>query len=756
MNPQHAVIVPTVLGLGLMVSLLSLGRDALHRLRGPGWMSRRCGIQGRGAALVALGRPEEARLDHAGWRRRRTYVVLAVVCLPLSVYLLAGSWGNYIGWTGWVESIAWIFVAYLAAVAAFAAVGLTAAVLALRATDPPTWVRRPLARTALGRVPDRPAVGTTVIEHPAHVRRARRDRPVRPLGPHHVTDGVADAARVVAGIWTVVAAAALGWATLRGAIPATPEELDVAIAGPAWIALYLLLLASAVVVHRWELAGAVGMAVAALGLALLSSIQYPSWVALGVAATFAVPAFLHWLAWQRDHHVHHLVRVAGLTVLLLVGAWTGAEAVYGHYFGPTHPASTVVALPPSPLSWAWAGGTTGDATTVVARVRAHDEAPPASVRLAVAPTPDLVDPTWSDEVVTGDEDEHVARRTVDGLEPGTTYHWAVEVDGVLDRVRTGTIRTMPEGPASFTLAAAACARSGSNGAVFDAIREGEPLVYLQLGDIHYANIGVDDPGRFRAALQQVLTEPGQAALYRSTSIAYTWDDHDYAANDGDASSPSRPAAGSVYRSWVPHHGLVSSAPTGPIGQSFVAGRVRVVMTDTRSQRTPPGAPGAEEQVLGPEQEAWFADELAAARAAGQVVVWAGSTPWIGAAGSNSDTWAGYPDARRRLADLVVDADMEDRLVAVAGDAHMVAIDDGSHTDYSTEGSGGFPLLQAAALDRPGSVKGGPYSGGTFPGGGQYGEIEVRDAGGPTLEVTLRGRTWDGVELTAQTFTLPAG
>jgi len=39
---------------------------------------------------------------------------------------------------------------------------------------------------------------------------------------------------VLASGWTVAVVAVLGWLTLRGAIPATPEELDAAIATPAW------------------------------------------------------------------------------------------------------------------------------------------------------------------------------------------------------------------------------------------------------------------------------------------------------------------------------------------------------------------------------------------------------------------------------------------------------------------------------------------------------------------------------------------
>ena len=89
---------------------------------------------------------------------------------------------------------------------------------------------------------------------------------------------------------------------------------------------------------------------------------------------------------------------------------------------------------------------------------------------------------------------------------------------------------------------------------------------------------------------------------------------------------------------------------------------------------------------------------------------------------------------------------------VSGDAHMVALDDGTNTDYSTADAGGFPLLHAAALDRPGGTKGGPYSSGTFPGGGQFGEVEVRDDGA-TMTVVLRGLTWEGDVLVEQAFEL---
>ena len=72
---------------------------------------------------------------------------------------------------------------------------------------------------------------------------------------------------------------------------------------------------------------------------------------------------------------------------------------------------------------------------------------------------------------------------------------------------------------------------------------------------------------------------------------------------------------------------------------------------------------------------------------------------------------------------------------VSGDAHMIAIDDGTNTNYSDTPGPGFPLFNAAALDRPGSIKGGPYSEGTVAGGGQFGTLEIEDTG-DTINVLL--------------------
>jgi hypothetical protein len=59
---------------------------------------------------------------------------------------------------------------------------------------------------------------------------------------------------------------------------------------------------------------------------------------------------------------------------------------------------------------------------------------------------------------------------------------------------------------------------------------------------------------------------------------------------------------------------------------------------------------------------------------------------------------------------------------------------------------------ALVVARNGTVKGGPYSDGAFPGAGQFGTLAVADDGGPSIDVELSGRTWSGDVLVTHRFT----
>ncbi len=535
--------------------------------------------------------------------------------------------------------------------------------------------------------------------------------------------------RVGSGL-ALVAAVMLAVVTFTIGIPADPEGAGFgsAISGPAQISLAVLMGIGGLLAMRWRAVGAFVMAFSATGLGLFASVEYQPWMAVALAAALMVPAVITWFAWQPHETVGRVATLAIVTVTLLTATGVGSSAVYDHFFGPTHPESVAEDPSYAEAEWLWLGGVGADEGTVVAggldggadvEVR-YWPAEGGSARTVAA-------------VVDGDG---IARFRLVGLEPNTRYAYVVDEQGAeADEPADGEFSTPARGPHSFVVVAGSCARSGSNGAVYDAlVAEGADL-YLALGDLHYANLESDRPSDHLAQYGRALSRPGQAALFSSTPTAYVWDDHDYGPNDADSRSPARIAVSTAYRQGVPHYG-VDPDPDAPIAQAFTMGRVRFVLTDTRSQRD-------DTTMLGQEQLDWFVDEVITASRTHALVVWANPTPWISSDGA--DDWSGYAEERRAIADALSLADV-DNLLMVSGDAHMVAIDDGTNSAYASDGGGGFPVLHAAALDRPGSVKGGPYSEGAFPGPGQYGKIEITDDGGATIGVRLSGSDWEGTEL----------
>jgi hypothetical protein len=206
---------------------------------------------------------------------------------------------------------------------------------------------------------------------------------------------------------------------------------------------------------------------------------------------------------------------------------------------------------------------------------------------------------------------------------------------------------------------------------------------------------------------------------------------------------------------VPHHPLGLDGAQAPLARAFTVGRVRFIVTDTRSARSPGDMPdGGAKSMLGAAQRRWFERELLAARDRYPVIVWVSPVPWIGTARAGSDGWAGYATERAALAEFIV-RNRIGGIVMVSGDAHMVAIDDGTNSGYAAGGAGGFPVIHAGALDRAPQIKGGPYSHGVFPGGGQFGTLRVDDGGGPELTVTLRGLDWRRRELASLRIVIPA-
>jgi phosphodiesterase/alkaline phosphatase D-like protein len=577
----------------------------------------------------------------------------------------------------------------------------------------------------------------------------RRASDERPAGPVLVTVDASGARQLhrLTLLWVLGLVVAYAVLALTRGLPRSPESgvMGSGLEVPLQWALLFLIVAGVLLARRWHVTGAIVVAFAAGLLAYASSLQYPPPVAAVVAVVAWIPALLLWLEWHRRTTLRAALAAAVATSIVLGGVVAAAAMTYSEYWGPTHPLSTTAAPNMDVVEWMWAGGVTPTSGEI--RLRTANEVDQVSV--IVSENPDLSRPVATAE--GRDHGDRVAAVRLEALQPETLYYYAAVVDGRVVRDRVQSFRTFPESAASFSFALGSCQLGGSNGQVFDAIRATDPLFLLSMGDWNYGNVDRNDPARFRAQYDLNLTAPAQAALYAQTPIAYVWGDHDYGGNDADRTSPSRPAAMHTYRQMTPHYPLEAD-PEAPIYQAFTVGRVRFVLTDTRSARDPVGEPaGAYRSTLGYEQREWLLDEISQADRYG-LVVWVNPDPWLAPDRPSSDTWAGFAQERRVIADTIAEQQV-DNLLMVSGDAHMLAFDDGTNTDYSASQTGGFPLFHAAAIDRPGSVKGGPYTGEVLPGGGQFGTVEIQDDG-TTIRATLTGWNWESERLFTEVVRFP--
>lgn len=334
----------------------------------------------------------------------------------------------------------------------------------------------------------------------------------------------------------------------------------------------------------------------------------------------------------------------------------------------------------------------------------------AGVRVAVSTSPDLSAPTYSASALP--DRDGLGAATFPGLAPATRYYYGIEADGGMVAGATGAFTTLPTPgtPTSFSFAAASCADTNSNAAVFDDVRTrtgpaGDPaLFFAHLGDMHYQDIGVADEAWALGAWLNALSTARQLALWEQVPLAYTWSDHDFGGSNVSATSPAAAAVQAAYRRLFPAHAL----PGDGVGiyQSWQVGRVLVVLTDGRSYMSPITDPDtAAKTKLGAVQKAWFKDQLLTPGVG--LVVWLHEDAWHNASTfTGDDTWSAYTTERAELAAFVQDNQVP--LLYVHGDVHALSHDDGSHVP------GGFPLVSVSPLDQTTFIGNGGLTSGFYP------------------------------------------
>jgi hypothetical protein len=320
--------------------------------------------------------------------------------------------------------------------------------------------------------------------------------------------------------------------------------------------------------------------------------------------------------------------------------------------------------------------------------------------------------TWAENSRAVEAPPKIARYSLFGLQPETTYYYRIRAGTVREYQHTGSFRTLPrEGtPHSFRFAIAADARRLSQSSVYSEIRFQKPTFFLHLGNAHDAAFTANDPEPYFQSYREALTAANQSELFAAVPVVYTWDRLDFGGTSADRLSPSLAAAHLAYRYFVPHYPLDSAPDTtgvkrelavkakavAPITQAFTCGRVRFLVLDTRTARDPVDSPdGPEKSMLGTWQLDWLKQELLTAAATHPLIFIASSVAWHGIDSAASDDWARYATERLEISRWIRENNIKG-VCFLSGNGGTLATHDGSIVTLRSEFN--FPEFHVGPID----------------------------------------------------------
>ncbi len=441
--------------------------------------------------------------------------------------------------------------------------------------------------------------------------------------------------------------------------------------------------------------------------------------------------------------------------------------------------------------WCWLGAVTDSSITIKAKLNNKVKEGKNYIQVFYHQTPDLtLSNKELNKVGASSVSDRIATFNLSDLNENTVYHYVIIANG-RRYPREGTLqfKTVKVGqPYNFAIAISSCAGGTlsqffsygvSNSKVFDAIaqykykkdgRDSNLDLFIHMGDLHYRNdlpvIGLKEAylDDYRYNYDLVMNQTRQKNLYQNIPLAYIWDDHDYGTNDSNGSYNLKYVASEVYRERVPYYPLVEELSVtkgrGAVYQSFIIGRVRFIMTDSRFHQNPLAILNSPDgTILGKKQREWLFKQLTTGKQQQEnnregLTIWVNTIPWIAPpTDSSTSSWNQFYGERTQIANFIKQNNIN-KLLMISGDAHMLAIDDGMEgtaNSYATGGGGSFPVIQAASLDSRPSFKGGPYNGGKYivnskvkskngaiPGKEQWGLLNFSDDGNEIkVEVELK-------------------
>lgn len=197
--------------------------------------------------------------------------------------------------------------------------------------------------------------------------------------------------------------------------------------------------------------------------------------------------------------------------------------------------------------------------------------------------------------------------------------------------------------------------------------------FAHLGDMVYCD-GARTAAQYRGKYSENLTSAGLRAVFASTGLYTTWDDHEVDNNFNPESHD--PAALAAARGAFFEHRPLRRDPAAPdrIYRRARWGRTLEVFTlDTRGERRPSTRSGTRPQYLSRAQMDWLKAGLRASPAVFKVILNSipiGDFPFVFL--SEGDRWEGYRAAREEILGFIAAERITD-VWWVSGDFHLASV-----------------------------------------------------------------------------------
>jgi len=295
---------------------------------------------------------------------------------------------------------------------------------------------------------------------------------------------------------------------------------------------------------------------------------------------------------------------------------------------------------------------------------------PFATAVEYAREPTFIAPRRTRSLIARKDEDFVLVHRLEGLDPGTTYHYRVLVDGRHNPDDVGQepflLTTAPAGPSRFRLAFGSCARRARYPVqpIWRSIEAARPDVFIWAGDAVYAD--TLEPDILAEEYRRQRDLPEIRRFMATTPQLAIWDDHDYGLNDHDRRHPGKVDALATFRRYWPNPELgLPGAPGAFFRWSY--GGVDFFFLDVRYHRDPNEQPdGPAKTMLGAAQRRWLLDGLASSMAAFKVVV--SGSGWNDSKPEGADSWASYSVERDAILNEVAKRGVTGVLL-LSGDTH---------------------------------------------------------------------------------------